>query len=213
VYIQKKEFNDLKLTMNNTVVSKVLFSKRGVFPSTTSRTNRSIERSSTLILQYHDAASSSTTITSSAPNTRVISNRRCYLHTGQSAMKCVHNVRMITHRQQQEQKQCRHIHVEKRLSELGIQLPKAPTPKANYNIICYTTGNIMYLSGHLPIRNDGTLITGSIGPAGSSGESIEHGYNAARQVGLNIIATLKEQLGDLDRVEQIVKVRGLENIL
>lgn len=101
----------------------------------------------------------------------------------------------------------RYVHIEKRLVELGIQLPPAPTPKANYNIVCYASGNMMYVSGHLPILLDGTLITGSIGPTTSGGESIEHGYKAARQAGLNIISTLKEQLGDLDRVEQIVKVR------
>lgn len=100
----------------------------------------------------------------------------------------------------------RSIHIENKLKYLGIILPTAPTPKANYNIICYTTGNMMYISGHLPIQNDGTLITGRIGPETNDGQTIEHGYKAARHVGLNIIATLKEQLGDLDRVEQIVKV-------
>lgn len=101
----------------------------------------------------------------------------------------------------------RYVHIENKLKDLGITLPTAPSPKANYNIICYTTGNMMYISGHLPIQNDGTLITGRIGPETDGGQTIEHGYKAARHVGLNIIATLKEQLGDLDRVEQIVKVR------
>lgn len=63
----------------------------------------------------------------------------------------------------------------------------------------------MYVSGHLPITADGTLITGRVGPS-SGGETIEHGYNAARHAGLNIVSTLKKQLGDLDRVEQVVKV-------
>ena len=64
---------------------------------------------------------------------------------------------------------------------------------------------MLYVSGHLPIKLDGTLITGRIGP-NTGGESIPHGYEAARFAGLNIISTLKEQLGDLDRVAQIVKV-------
>jgi enamine deaminase RidA (YjgF/YER057c/UK114 family) len=98
------------------------------------------------------------------------------------------------------------IHIEKKIQDLGIVLPSAPSPKANYNIVCHATGNMMYISGHLPIQVDGTLITGRIGPSTSGGESIQHGYDAARQAGLNIIATLKEQLGDLDNVEQIVKV-------
>lgn len=101
--------------------------------------------------------------------------------------------------------QHRFIHVEKRLDELGIELPAAPLPKANYNIVCHANGNMLYVSGHLPVKLDGTLITGRIGP-NSGGESIQHGYDAACQAGLNIISTLKEQLGDLDRVEQIVKV-------
>ena len=99
----------------------------------------------------------------------------------------------------------RFIHVEQRLNELGIVLPTAPSPKANYNIVCHANGNMLYVSGHLPVQLDGTLITGRIGP-NSDGESIAHGYAAARQAGLNIISTLKEQLGDLDRVVQIVKV-------
>lgn len=102
----------------------------------------------------------------------------------------------------------RTIHVERRLEELGIELPPAPTPKANYNIVCHASGNMMYISGHLPLKTDGTLITGRIGPE-SNGETIEHGYEAARHAGLNLISTMKEQLGDLDRVEQVVKVFGI----
>ena len=101
---------------------------------------------------------------------------------------------------------CSWIHIEGKLDELGITLPAAPTPKANYNIVCHAAGNMMYISGHLPVLSDGSLITGRIGPK-SGGETIEHGYKAARQAGLNIVSTLKEQLGDLDRVKQIVKVR------
>ena len=100
------------------------------------------------------------------------------------------------------------VHVEKRIKELGIELPPAPSPKANYNIVCHANNNMLYISGHLPVMSDGTLMTGRVGPE-SDGESIEHGYKAARQVGLNLISTMKEQLGDLDRVEQVVKVRSL----
>lgn len=102
------------------------------------------------------------------------------------------------------------IHIEKRIKELGIELPPAPTPKANYNIVCHASNNMVYISGHLPVMSDGTLMTGRVGPE-SDGESIEHGYKAARQVGLNLISTMKEQLGDLDRVEQIVKVSSFSD--
>mmetsp|Transcript_28592 Transcript_28592/g.78533 ORF Transcript_28592/g.78533 Transcript_28592/m.78533 type:complete len:181 (-) Transcript_28592:869-1411(-) len=100
------------------------------------------------------------------------------------------------------------VHVEKRIEELGLTLPAAPAPKANYNIISHASGNMMYVSGHLPVRADGSMMTGRIGP-GSGGESLEHGYEAARHAGLNIVSTLKEQLGDLDRVKQVVKVFGI----
>ena len=95
------------------------------------------------------------------------------------------------------------IHVEKRLDELGIELPKPSAPRANYNIVCHAAGNMLYVSGHLPFQADGTLMTGRIG---EDGRDKDYGYLAARHAGLNIISTLKEQLGDLDRIEQIVKV-------
>ena len=64
---------------------------------------------------------------------------------------------------------------------------------------------MLFMSGHLPFKHDGkTLITGRIG---EDGRDVEYGYQAARQIGLNLVATLKEELGDLDRVEKIVKVR------
>ena len=102
------------------------------------------------------------------------------------------------------------IHIEKKLEELNITLPPPPPPRANYDICCYTPGTthdkeIMYVSGHLPILNDGTLLTGCVGPE-SGGKTVEEGREAARQAALNLISTLKSQLGDLDRVDQIVKV-------
>jgi enamine deaminase RidA (YjgF/YER057c/UK114 family) len=104
----------------------------------------------------------------------------------------------------------RHVHVERRLQELNIVLPSAPEPKANYNIVCYAPHNVLYVSGHLPIRPDGSVLTGRIGLHNSAdGKSLEHGYEAARHAGLNIIATLQSQLGDLDRVQQIIKVFGI----
>ena len=98
------------------------------------------------------------------------------------------------------------------LQQLGIALPPAPKPAANY-LPCQRVGNLLYLSGHLPLRDDGTLFTGVISAGSNDDEqtaNIEHGYQAARQVGLNLIATLKQELdGDLDRVEQIVKLFGI----
>ena len=99
----------------------------------------------------------------------------------------------------------RQVHVEKRIEELNITLPSPSAPKANYNIVCHASGNMLYVSGHLPIKADGELCTGRVGPE-SGGRTVEEGYEAARHCGLNIISTLKDQLGDLDRVDQIVKV-------
>lgn len=98
------------------------------------------------------------------------------------------------------------VHTEKHLADLGILLPPAPKPAANY-IPCQRSGNLLYLSGHLPLNIDGRLRTGRIGPGH---QSVEYGYQAARQVGLNLIATMQHELGgDLDQVEQIVKLFGI----
>lgn len=64
-----------------------------------------------------------------------------------------------------------------------------------------------YVSGHGPVRLDGTLIQGRVG----LDLSLEEGYAAARQVGLAILATLREQLGSLDKVRRIVKLLGMVN--
>lgn len=106
-----------------------------------------------------------------------------------------------------QQPSSRLLHAEKRIEELGIELPPPSQPKANYDICCWVKdGSMLYMSGHLPTKLDGTLITGKIGPSQDGGKSVEHGYEAARTVAMALISTLKEQLGDLDRVEQIVKV-------
>ena len=71
---------------------------------------------------------------------------------------------------------------------------------------------MLYVSGHLPLKEDGkTLCTGRVGPKESGGIPTEQGYEAARYCGLNIISTLKAQVGDLDRIAQIVKVFGIVN--
>jgi len=100
------------------------------------------------------------------------------------------------------------VHVEKNMEEKGITLPPAPKPAANYNITCRANGNMLYVSGHLPLQDDGTLMTGC---AGTDGVDVAQGYVAARQCGLNIVATLQRELGDLDRVAQVVKVFGIVN--
>mmetsp|Transcript_3846 Transcript_3846/g.8293 ORF Transcript_3846/g.8293 Transcript_3846/m.8293 type:complete len:198 (-) Transcript_3846:64-657(-) len=107
-----------------------------------------------------------------------------------------------------QQTSTRSVHVEKNMEAKGIVLPPPPKPAANYNLTCHASGNMLYVSGHLPLLDDGTLITGT---AGEDGVDIEEGYKAARQCGLNIVSTLKNTLGDLDRVEKVVKVFGIVN--
>jgi enamine deaminase RidA (YjgF/YER057c/UK114 family) len=99
------------------------------------------------------------------------------------------------------------VHTEKRLAEIGIMLPPPGGPKANYNVACFESPTLLYVSGHLPIKADGSMITGSLGP---DGLTLEQGQEAARWCGLNLISTIQDQLGgDLDRVERIVKLFGI----
>ncbi len=93
--------------------------------------------------------------------------------------------------------------ITEKLKELGITLPPAPKKLGNYEPI-FITGNTAYLSGHLPFQNDGTLITGKVG----ADISVEDATAAARQVALNLLATIEAKLGSLDRVKQVVKTVG-----
>ncbi|HRI13965.1 MAG TPA: RidA family protein [Verrucomicrobiota bacterium] len=95
---------------------------------------------------------------------------------------------------------------ENRLQELRLQLPPAPEPIAVYKTLVLS-GNVAYVSGHGPLRSDGSLITGVVG----RDLDLDQGKAAARQVGLAILATLREQLGSLDRVGRLIKVLGLVN--
>jgi enamine deaminase RidA (YjgF/YER057c/UK114 family) len=93
--------------------------------------------------------------------------------------------------------------IEKRLAELGIVLPDSPGPMANY-VSVQRADNLLFLSGSGPLKAGKPTITGRLG----ENVTVEQGYAAAREAALNLIATLKRELGDLDRVEQIVKVLG-----
>ena len=93
-----------------------------------------------------------------------------------------------------------------RLEELNLELPPAPKPMGVYKPLV-VTGNIAYVSGHGPLLSDGSLMEGRVG----SQVDQDFGYQAARQTGLAILATLKEGLGSLDRVARVVKVLGMVN--
>jgi enamine deaminase RidA (YjgF/YER057c/UK114 family) len=95
---------------------------------------------------------------------------------------------------------------EQRFSQLNLTLPPAPKPVAVYKPLV-VAGRMAYVSGHGPLNPDKTLITGVVG----RDLTVEEGKVAARQVGLAILATLREQLGSLDRVQRLVKVLGMVN--
>ena len=95
---------------------------------------------------------------------------------------------------------------ESRIQELKLQLPPAPKPVAVYKPLVIA-GNMAYVSGHGPLKSDNTLIKGRVG----QDLDLAGGKAAARQVGLAILATLRDSLGSLDRVKRLVKVLGLVN--
>lgn len=95
---------------------------------------------------------------------------------------------------------------EARFKELNLELPPAPKPVAVYKPLVLVD-QLAYVSGHGPLKPDKTLITGRVG----SDLTLEQGQVAARQVGLAILATLRDQLGSLDQVKRVIKVLGMVN--
>ncbi|MEI6783926.1 MAG: RidA family protein [Verrucomicrobiota bacterium] len=95
---------------------------------------------------------------------------------------------------------------ETKLHELNLELPPAPKPVGVYKPIVIV-GNLAYVSGHGPLKPDQSLITGRVG----ADVDLAGGKLAARQVGLAILATLRSELGSLDRVKRVVKVLGMVN--
>ncbi len=95
---------------------------------------------------------------------------------------------------------------EQRFAQLGLNLPPAPTPLGVYKP-CLVVGNFLYVSGHGTVKDDKSLIIGRIG----QGLSIDEGKSAAQQVGLAILATIRANLGSLDKVKRVIKVLGMVN--
>ncbi len=95
---------------------------------------------------------------------------------------------------------------EVRIQELHLTLPTPPKPIAKYKP-AVQAGNILYVSGTGPLKADGKMITGRIGAELNT----EQGKEAARQVGLAILATVRNTLGSLDKVKRLVKTLGMVN--
>ena len=95
---------------------------------------------------------------------------------------------------------------DQRFEQLGLNLPPAPTPLGVYKPLL-VVGNFVYVSGHGTVKEDKSLIIGRIG----KDMTMEEGKLAARQVGLAILATLKANLGSLNKIKRVVKVLGMVN--
>src|SRR5215831_6608141 len=95
---------------------------------------------------------------------------------------------------------------EARIKQLGITLPTPNKPMANY-VPGVQVGNLLFLSGHGPIREGSALATGKVG----RDLTTEEAYKVAREVGLNLLASARSLLGSLDRVKRVVKVLGMVN--
>lgn len=95
---------------------------------------------------------------------------------------------------------------EDRLKELGLSLPVANAPVANY-VSAVRTGNLVFLAGHIPRDAAGQVVTGKVGRGATEQDAIE----AAKLATLSLLASLKAQIGDLARVKRIVRVGGFVN--
>jgi enamine deaminase RidA (YjgF/YER057c/UK114 family) len=93
--------------------------------------------------------------------------------------------------------------VEDRLGELGLELPEMAKPAGAY-VPAKRTGNLIYVSGQLPLKDGELVCKGVVG----KNVSVDEAYAGARQCGLNILAVLKEQAGSLDNIVQIVRLEG-----
>jgi enamine deaminase RidA (YjgF/YER057c/UK114 family) len=95
---------------------------------------------------------------------------------------------------------------EQRFAQLGLSLPPAPVPVGVYRPYLIV-GNQLYVSGHAPVLTDKEYIIGKIG----KDLDLDQGKQAARQVGLTILSTIKTHLGSLDKVRRVIKVLGMVN--
>ena len=95
---------------------------------------------------------------------------------------------------------------ERRIASMGLTLPTAPTPMANY-VPFRWAGNLLFLSGQGPRKPEGGFEVGRLG----RDATVEDGYRAARLTGLQLLAVAKSAVGELSRVEAVVKLLGMVN--
>jgi enamine deaminase RidA (YjgF/YER057c/UK114 family) len=95
---------------------------------------------------------------------------------------------------------------DQRLTELGIELPEPFPPAGNY-VPAVRTGSLLFLSGTGPARADGSFVRGKVG----GDIDLDGGVEAARLTGLQLLASMRQELGSLDRVRRVVKTLGMVN--
>lgn len=98
------------------------------------------------------------------------------------------------------------FNADERFQSLKLTLPPAPAPKGVYKPLL-KVGNLVYVSGHGPVKEDGSLVAGRIGKELTA----DQGKAAAQQVGLTILATLMKEFNTLNRVNRVIKVLGMVN--
>ncbi|MDD4904361.1 MAG: RidA family protein [Candidatus Bipolaricaulis sp.] len=98
------------------------------------------------------------------------------------------------------------VSAERRLAELGLELPPPPAPGGEY-VAAKKVGRLLFLSGQGPMRNGVPTVVGQVG----RDVSLEQGVEAARQATLNALAAIRAATGSLDNVEEIVQLRGFVN--
>ena len=94
---------------------------------------------------------------------------------------------------------------EEKLKELGIELPEAPVPAGNY-IPAVKTGNLLFISGQIPLENGKVAYTGKV-----SDDNLETAQKSAKSCAINILAQIKREAGSLDKVTKIVRLSGFVN--
>ena len=95
--------------------------------------------------------------------------------------------------------------IEEKLEAIGIKLPNPPTPAGSY-IPVVKVGNLLYISGQIPMEDGKVLFTGKV-----SDDNLETAQKSAKMCAINILAQLKRELGDLDKVTKIVRLSGFVN--
>ena len=95
--------------------------------------------------------------------------------------------------------------IEEKLESIGVKLPNPPTPAGSY-VPAVKTGNLLFISGQIPMDNGKVIFTGKV-----SDENMETAQKSARMCAINILAQIKRELGTLDKVTKIVKLSGFVN--